>query len=196
MPLGGLTRSSRAVLAVFLGVATLSSVLLAALGWLLLRQDRDLENTRSQERRQQGADRFASLVQASLNEPALEAGAATATHALPPGSLLITLTGSDLSVNRGSLVYYPYDPVPALEASPQVFEEGERLEYRMEDHTAAAREYTRLTASPDAAVRAGALGRLARVQRKLLAVDAALATYDRLAEIQEPVRIDCVFRRR
>ena len=64
MQLGGLSRSSRAVLVAFLSVAVLSSGLLAGLGWLLLKQDRDLEDKRAQERREQAANRL----QSSLND--------------------------------------------------------------------------------------------------------------------------------
>jgi signal transduction histidine kinase len=105
-------------------------------------QDRDLENTRSRERRQQAADRLASLVQASLNEPEVKAGAASTTPALPPGSLLITLAGADLSINKGSLVV---DVVRALvtDFQSRVAPAGFRIELSAPGapvHTSADRE--------------------------------------------------------
>src|SRR5688572_23345602 len=137
MLLGGLSRSSRAVLVVFLSVAVLSTGLLAALGWLLLKQDRDLEDRRMQEHRDQAAVRL----RAFLNDGQSDAASRAVRSELPAGTLLITLVDQELSVNSGVLAYYPYDPVRAVEAPPKIFEEGERLEHAAEDHAAAASVY-------------------------------------------------------
>jgi signal transduction histidine kinase len=109
---------------------------------------------------------------------------------LPPGTLVITLDARGVSVESGSLLYYPHEPSPPREPPAAVFADGERLEHAVGDNAGAERAYSALTAHADSAIRAGALGRLARVQRKRLDIDGAIATYDRLAEIGEPAGID------
>lgn len=178
MQLGGVSRSARAVFAAFFGVAILSSGLLGALGWKLLQQDRDLQKTRTEERIAQAGYGLAEWVRRA-------AGASQ-----PSGAILIAIDGSQLSVESGTLVYYPQDAVRQPEAPPELFEEGERLEYQVRDPVAAAHAYRALSASTDAAVRAGALGRLARVQRNSGAVDDALSTYGLLEQIDAPVTVD------
>jgi len=64
------------------------------------------------------------------------------------------------------------------EASPTAFASGEELEFKRHDLTGAASAFRALAASPDPAIRAGALVRLARVERKSGQVEVALRSYD------------------
>jgi signal transduction histidine kinase len=176
------------VLIVFLGVALLSTGLLAALGWLLVRQDRELEETRRAERLAQAGDRLAIALQRAPDDRGLTAGSSPA-HLT--GTLTIVIETGRIAAASGDLLYYPYDPEPAFaEAPARVFEEAERLEYRAGDYEAAARAYSGLARNADVAIRAGALGRLARVERKRHGLDQARQAYDQLGAIEEPVAIE------
>jgi len=179
-------RGPRLVMIAFLAIAAVSTGLVGTLGWLLLKQDRELEQARAEERHAQAADRFAARVQPALADPAAE----DVQAGLPPGTLVITLEARGVSVDNGSLLYYPHEPSSPREPPAVVFADGERLEYAVGDYAGAERTYSVLAGHADPAVRAGALGRLARVQRKRLDIDGAIATYDRLAEIGEPAGID------
>jgi signal transduction histidine kinase len=82
----------------------------------------------------------------------------------------------------GSLLYYPIvQPWPQPDAS--VFARAEQLEFRRRDLTAAAGQYRRFAQSSDSLVRAAALLRLARVERKAERLEAALDAYKELASL-------------
>jgi hypothetical protein len=181
------SRPSRSVLVAFLGVAFLSTGLLTVLGWLLVHQDGELEETRRAERHEQALDRLQGVVdriaieRLELTEPEKE---------LPVGTLLVSLQGTHVSVKRGVLLYFPYELPSGYEAPSETFVEGEQLEFAAVDLAGAGRAYARLTSSPNLAVRAGALGRLARVQRKAGAIDDALGTYQRMDDVDETVIVE------
>jgi signal transduction histidine kinase len=82
----------------------------------------------------------------------------------------------------GRLFYYPVLPTPA-EVPARVFAEGEALEFRARDYAGAAQAYRRLARAHDSSRRAGALLRLARVERKAGQRDRALASYAALAQL-------------
>ena len=75
------------------------------------------------------------------------------------------------------------EPADLPEAPPEVFREGENLEFGGDDPKKAAAAYRSLTNSRDAAVRAGALLRLARSLRKAGEFSGALAAYDELSRV-------------
>jgi signal transduction histidine kinase len=83
----------------------------------------------------------------------------------------------------------PYLPEIPPHATPPVstFAAGEQAEFREGNLRRASAVYAALARSPEAAVRAGALARLARVQRRLKDVDGALATYAGLETVGEGV---------
>jgi hypothetical protein len=64
-----------------------------------------------------------------------------------------------------------------------MFGESEQAEFIQKDLARAAILYSMLAANENAAVRAGALVRLARVHRKMGNATAALETYDRLSQL-------------
>jgi signal transduction histidine kinase len=189
MRLDGLPRSSRSTLVVFLAVALVSTGLLAAFGWRLLKQDQELAETRREERLDKAAATFAAAVQPVLVNGDSVRGAEENAFSLPPGAIVVTLHSDRVSVRDGVLLYYPHEPRLELEAPAQVFEEAERLEFAAADYGGAARAYERLSRVPDAAVRAGALGRLGRVRRRLGDTDEALRHY-RSLEYVEQITID------
>jgi signal transduction histidine kinase len=78
------------------------------------------------------------------------------------------------------MLFYP--AVPALrEPPPELFREGDLLEFRREDYDGAVQALKTLTGSPDRTVRAGALLRIARNLRKSGKPDAALEAFAELA---------------
>lgn len=186
MPRASFPKPSRVTLGVFLAVALASSGVLATLGWLLLKQDSELTERRRGEQLAQAADRFAVVAHRSLS--AMPAAISPAADGLPDHVLFVSLEAGRVAARRGVLLYLPYEPDPAAEASPDVFQEGERLEFAA-DYEAAARVYGRLAGDPDHAVSAGATGRLARVRRRSGDPDKAMADYDTLSK-SESVSID------
>jgi signal transduction histidine kinase len=82
------------------------------------------------------------------------------------------------------LLYLPAI-VSGLAEPTAVFEAGEALEFRAKDYRSAATAFRTLATSPSAAVRAGALLRLARTLRKTGRADDALRVYADLAHIPD-----------
>ena len=82
----------------------------------------------------------------------------------------------------GRLLYYPVVP-PGREPDATVFARGESYEFRDRNFAAAARVYRRLASSADSSVRAAALLRLARTERKAGDSEAALQAFEDLATL-------------
>ena len=177
-------RPPRHVLAIFLGVALVSGATLAALAWLLLRQDHARETQRRQERIEQAADRAAAVMQRSLADLEIQLAAPLDRKKNPPPDVVLLGSAPDgLTIHpQGALLYYP-DSFQRQVPATRIFDEGEQLEFAKHDTAGAIRIYTGLAASQLPVIRAGALNRLARLHRKLHAPDAALAAYDRLARM-------------
>jgi len=182
-------RPPRSIVIVFLSLALVSGGALGWLAWQLLKQDEALDVQRQQERLEQAADRAADVMQRSLAElQSLVTRPETALR-VPVGVSVVTIASGDVTaVPDGSLPYYP-SPV-ALETRDEAFADGERLEFVARELRGAIDAYETLATSKEAARRAGALARLARVQRKQQDPDAALRTYVRLAEVSGKVSVD------
>jgi signal transduction histidine kinase len=155
---------------------TLTFVSVSALGWLgwrLISQDRIVEAQRARERLEQAADRIAANFRRSLDGERRLQG------------LTLTVTSDSFSVAPPErLLYYPH-AAPEAEAPGAAFREGESYEFREEQPLLAIASYERLARADDAAVRAGALLRLARVLRKIGRKEQSLAVYRRLEAIPE-----------
>ena len=186
----------RRLVALFLLIALILVGATSALAWRFLEQDRALERQRTLDRLERAADvitaalgRGAAEAREALTRlssiPLSELPAAAAGWAvtLDSDALLVILTRDGLDAfPRGRLLYRPI-PVPGREAHAAVFLSGEALEFRTLDLGGAAAAFRALSSSPDTAVRAGALLRLARVQRKARQRERALESYDRLARL-------------
>jgi len=159
-------------LLVILRLLTLVSVsALGWLGWTLIKQDRLVEAQRAHERLEQAADRVAANFHRSLDAGGRLQG------------LLLRVTNDWLSVAPpGRLLYYPH-VAPEPEAPGAAFREGETYEFREERPLLAIAFYERLARDADAAVRAGALLRLARVLRKMGRKEQSLAAYRQMEAI-------------
>jgi signal transduction histidine kinase len=186
-------RPPRHLVVLFLGIALILMVTLAWLGWRLFQQDRALEKQRVQVRLEHAADVVAGELSRQLDAirddltrlstvpgSAIPDSAERLASRFSNDAVVIVLRSDGVAAYpSGRLVYYPTTrPVPQSGAS--VFARGEAFEFRRRDLPAAARTYGRLAESADSAVRAGALMRLARTERKVGRLTAALGAYDQL----------------
>ena len=186
----------RRLVALFLLIALILVGATSTLAWRFLEQDRALERQRTLDRLERAAD----VVTAALGRGAAEARDAltrlssTPAAALPAAAmrwasnlerdaLLVILTPDGVEAfPPGRLLYQPV-PGPARAAPAGTFAAGEALEFRRHDLAGAAVAYRALSASGDPAVRAGAVLRLARVERKAGQLTRALESYARLARM-------------
>jgi signal transduction histidine kinase len=176
-------RPPRQVLTIFLGVAVVCAVALGWLGWLLLEQDIAVESQRRRERLDEGADRAVAVMQRSLANLDAKLGSRIAGAESMAGVTLVYADSAGTSTRaEPGLLYYP-DFVKPAEAPQGAFADAERLEFALQNLSPAALAYERITGSADAAIRAGALTRLARVYRKLHDSSSAEHAYTRLARI-------------
>jgi signal transduction histidine kinase len=94
---------------------------------------------------------------------------------LPPGGVK----------TLGVSLAYAIQPRLLPEAPAQVFSPGEQAEFRSPPSEGAVTFYRKLTASPTAAIRAGAWMRLARMLRKLGRRSEAIEAYRQLSRIED-----------
>lgn len=197
MASGDGARSPRHLLALFLGTTFVLLTALGWLGWQSLQQDRRVEAQLVLDRLESATELVAAQIRQNLIDieeqlnrlsvlpaDALERAASGYSNALGHDALVVVFEGQRvLAYPPHRLVYYPTLPA-ATEAPPDRFTYGEGLEFKDRDFTGATAYFDRLArTSDDAAVRAGALLRLARNQRKAGQSDAALDTYAALATL-------------
>ena len=178
--------ASRRLILSFVLVLLLPAVAVVWLGARLIEQDRALASRQLRERRESAADRLiAGLEQAvSSTERRLD-GEPTGVPIRPDDdAVLVTLRPSGIEAYPRDLLYVPVIP-PGPPEPTEAFEGGEALEFRAQDSRGAAATYRALATSPSAAVRAGALLRLARTLRKTGRADEALRVYADLAQISD-----------
>ena len=189
-------RSPRPVLVLFLGTTL---VLLAGLGWLgsrSLERDRAVEVQRIRDRLESATDLIAAELRqnlASIEEeltrmsllpaPAVQEAALEYGQTLAQDSVIVVFASEAVGAYPSQrLLHYPALPAPE-EPETQPFKTGESLEFRDRDFAGAIAYFQQLARayeSGDEMIRAGALLRLARNQRKAGLLDAALATYREL----------------
>jgi signal transduction histidine kinase len=176
-------------LGLFLLQTLAPSGLLIWFGWHSLRQDRALALQQVQERREQAADLIVSGLEQSLEsaEQSLRDPKAAEAIGKPEGAVTVIFTPDRVTAfPKERLLYNPIASA-AKEAPGQLFEAAEDLEFRRADYASAAAALRSLAQSPDPAIRAGALIRLARNLRKSGRNMAALAVFAQAAEIGETV---------
>ncbi|MDP3775176.1 MAG: HAMP domain-containing sensor histidine kinase [Gemmatimonadales bacterium] len=186
----------RRLVVLFLLIALIVVTAMGGLAWRFLDQDRALERQRTQDR----LERTADVITAALGRGAAEArealtrlssvartelrtAAARWAGTLKADALVVILTADGVEgFPSGRLLYRPV-PVPSREAPAATYAVGEGLEFRQRDLVGAAAAFRALAASRDSAVRAGALLRLARVERKAGQLPRALESYARLTSL-------------
>ena len=159
----------RRLLALFLLATLVPSLALVASGWRLLEQDRALSLNQLSERREQAADLAVSELErlVAAAEQALRDPQALRSAAAGDGEVVAVMFETERveAFPVGRLAFYPRTQA-GTEAPAGRFAEGEQFEFRQQAPAAAIRVYRGLARSPDPAVRAGALIRLARTLRK------------------------------
>jgi len=192
MPLQEWVRPPRHSLVVLLLLTAASVSALLWSGWKLTEQEAAVEAQRSRERLEHAADRIAALLRADLAETGERVAAVVSSPAgispeLDP-SLLLVLTRDSLSAYPPERLLYSPVAEHGAEAPDSAFAEGEAAEIRYRQLDKAAGIYRRLSESPDRALQAGALMRLARVLRQSGQAEAAGTAYERLSRL-EGVRV-------
>ena len=196
MPLRDMLQPPRHLLVMFLAVTLLLTATLVWLSWQLIRQDEALVEQRVEERRESAAD----LVTAALQKSLLQAGeqlsalsvtparelsgkAADVARRLGADSVLVICRPDSVDTfPSGRLLFHPIRP-SAAPATQNVFAKAESLEFFHENSRAAAAILRDLARAGDPAVRAGALMRLARIDRRSGRLREALAAYESLAAL-------------
>ena len=169
--------ASRRLVVLFLLVLVPPAVALAALGLLVLEQDRRLIAERDRERAAAAAD----AVMRSLVEAVTQARNALRADGEVPGAALLRLDGDHVVAQPAALLWTP-TPRPLQEAETTAFVEAELDEFQRRGDRGRG-VYERLSRNQSMPIRAGALLRLARLHRSEGRTDAALAVYADLARI-------------
>lgn len=182
----------RRLLALFFAITLAPAAGLVWLGVRLLDQDRQLEAQRAMERREYAADRIVDTLRQELSDTRkLLSDPERIAELTTEGSAVVLLRPDDFTVHPASAVlYYPFVPSEP-EVASQLFLTVDKLEFQKRDYAGAINSLHKLAGSNDAAVRAGALLRLARNYRKVGDDERALAAYESLAGV-DGVRIDGV----
>lgn len=176
----------RRLIALFLLVTIVPSLALVASGWRLLEQDRALSLSQFAERREQAADlavsaleRLVSLAEQALGDPQLLRSVADRDA----DAVGVTFRTERVEAfPDGRLTFYPRTEA-GVEAQAEDFAEAEHLEFQQRALPAAILAYRGLARSPDPALRAGALIRLARTLRKTEANGKALDVYADVSQL-------------
>lgn len=152
----------------FLGIACLVVLLLGIGGWRLAVQEQSIARERTRERLENAASLIVRECERALAR-------------VPPGDSL-SLEWDDGRLRRTDGVPLLWSPLPPSPPDPQdeIFAAAETMEFGARDHVRAIGLYLPRLAHRDPAVRAGALLRIARCERNLGRIGAALRTYELL----------------
>lgn len=169
-------------------VAVASAVTFGWAGWEMLRQESAAEEQRERERLENRADRAVQTIERVLGEVDQQLDARIAApRAAHPATLGLVLVFDERSIQPVSpsiLVFYPVLPAQP-EPLESLFTAAETDEFLRHALAQSADAYRRLARSPDRAVRAASLVRLARVLRGLNRSDAALEVYREMARLED-----------
>ncbi len=167
-------------MALFLAVTLVPAAGLVWLGWTLVAQDRELAEKQLTDRLAGAADDLVGRIARDLDS----LDPASANPEPDAGAVAVTLSPDGIVGRRGApLVFVPARPEP-VEPPPSTWLETQAAEDRG-DRARAQAAYERLSRSPDRAVRAGALVRLARVLRNSGKPDQALDAYAAMSDMDD-----------
>ncbi len=171
----------RSLGALIVGLTVVGLATLLWLGWRLLEQDRMLEGQQVQQRVERAADLVVAALQRALASS--EQRLATGSERWPEGAVVVTFRDGRVEAYPKERVAFLPVVQPLREAPSATFVPGEDLEFRQRDHVVAINLFRDLARTPDPAVRAGALLRLARNLHSAGRSQEALATYAQLSEM-------------
>ena len=170
------------------GLIATTVVVTAALvwgGWRLVDQQQALDEQTARRQAESAADALAAGIRGKLAEAGERLSAWVSNPSAPvpaiDGAVVVAVQADAVQVSPGGGVpFVPIDIQPSR--AGDVFGPLEAIEFRGNaDHARAG--YLALVDQRDTEVRAGALQRLGRAQRKLRDLDGALDTYRRLAQL-------------
>ena len=150
----------RSLIALIIGITVVPLATLLWLGWRLLGQDRILESQQARQRVELSADLVVAALQRVISS--YEQRLADGGDQWPEGTAMVTFRNGLVEASPRERVAFLPVVKPLREAPDSTFAQGEELEFAKRDQLAAIKEFRQLTGSPDPAVRAGALLRLAR----------------------------------
>lgn len=163
---------SRRLTLLFVIVLVPPALTLIWLGGRLVQQDRGLWKQRELELRQNNADSIVHSLERSISE----SGNWSVSGPIPEGGLRVLVLSSEVQVEpAGRALWLPIAP-HLLEADSRVFADAEALEYRGEAQQALTR-YEQLARLQQPSDRAGALLRIARIDRRKGRTREALEAY-------------------
>lgn len=186
-------RSPYHLLWTFLSIALVLTATLGWLGWQLLQQDRALAKQRAQERVEVAADLVTAALQRDLSEleqdlthlanmsgDGLARGAVEFSRRLPGNAVLLLINTDGVeSLPADRLLFHPFLR-PAKEPPPALFSAAEVLEFQRGDPSGAISSLQEASRVADPQIRAAALSRIARNQRKIGRWEDAMRAYGEL----------------
>lgn len=186
-------RSPYHLLWIFLSITLVLAATLGWLGWQLLQQDRALSRQRAQERVEVAADLITAALQRNLSElegdlthlanmsgEGLARASSEFSRHLPGNAvlLLVDVNGVE-SVPADRLLFHPF-LTPTTEPPPAVFSAADAFEFRRGDSNGAVSALQNASRAADPQIRAAALNRIARNQRKSGRWEEAMRAYGEL----------------
>jgi signal transduction histidine kinase len=156
------------------------------LGWRLLSQEEAIVRQQARDRLERAADQLLAMFLRNMDEAEewvnqLDPPAPDHVQAGRPGAIVVRFSATEVDAPPGELLYLPAPPAAPLVADT-TFARAETLEFRAVDLKGASLVLEALARHTDRPVRAEALLRLARVQRKRRQTTEALTTYAQLAD--------------
>ncbi|MDP2997568.1 MAG: hypothetical protein Q8N47_08770, partial [Bryobacterales bacterium] len=180
-------QAPRRVLVLFVTITLVPAAALGWLGWRTLEQNRALDHQREVEGLELMADRISAVLDRALAD--LQGRLDSPAASLPENTILVSAGPKDLEATPpGRLVYYPVAPA-GTESPSARFAAADELELRRKDMTGVIALLRKEIENRDPSVRAAALLRLGRIEKKLGHPEAALAAYSELAKLGE-VRVE------
>ena len=175
------TGDSRRLATLMLAVALPPAARLVWLGWQLLVQDGSLLAQRDVERRQAAANAVVHSLQLAVSDAERHAQ----DDPVPADMVRFSVFADGIRAEPPERVaWLPAPPAAPVENSQ--FDAAEALEFRGDAPRALA-AYDEIARSNDASVRAGALLRIARIERRQTQWAAALQTYRELARLDTAI---------
>jgi hypothetical protein len=178
---------------IFLSITLVLTATLGWLGWQLLQQDRALARQRAQERVEVAADLITAALQRDLSEleqdltrlasmsgDGLARDSLAFSRRLPASAVLLLINADGVEpLPDDRLLFRPFLP-PAKEPQSAAFSAAEALEFQKGDHAGAIAALQEPARAADPQVRAAALNRMARNQRKTGRWEDAMRAYGEL----------------
>ncbi len=172
-------RSPYQLLWIFLSITSVLAATLGWLGWQLLQQDRALSRQRAQERVEVAADLITAAIQRDLSEleqdlthlanmsgEGLARGSLEFSRHLPGDAVLLLINADGVEcLPADRLLFHPF-LAPAMEPPPALFSAAEAFEFQRGDPNGAISALQKASRAADPQIRAAALNRIARNQRK------------------------------